>query len=190
MKTLSIKKLVITGLTTLLFSGMTYGLPTNTDFESGSLSPWYQDVSYSDGTDWEISSSAIGGSYSAFNIGNKRIRQDFSAIDTNDITSITFNLLTEGHSFNAYNFFYSDNTSPEYGFSGTENTVQLVDITANLLANKFLVGFGLYGNTGGSTFFDNFSIVTNSSNSVPAPTSIALLGLGLISLAWTRRKKA
>lgn len=184
-----IKKILITGFMAMFFSGMAYAMPVNTDFESGALTPWYQDADFSSGTDWEITSSAIGGSFSAFDIGNKRIRQDFSAINTNNITSITFNLLTEDHAFNAYNFFYSDGSSPQHLFSGVESIIQLVDVTSNLLADRFLVGFGLYGNSGGSTTFDNFSIVTDG-GSIPTPSSIALIGLGVLSFAWTRRKKA
>lgn len=168
--------------------GAANAMPTNTDFESGAIAPWYQDNDFGGPVDWDVTGSAINGNWSAYNEGNKRIRQDFAGIDTDNILSITFNLLTDGHAVNAYNFFYADNSGPQFAFFGTAGIVQVADVTANLAAGKTLVGFGLYGNLNGSTTFDDFTITLRRQD-VPAPAALGLLGMGLIGLAGLARRR-
>jgi hypothetical protein len=168
--------------------GAANAMPTNTDFETGSINPWYQDNNFTGPVDWTVTGTAINGNWSAYNEGNKRLRQDFAGIDTDNILSITFNLLTDGHAVNAYNFFYSDGSAPQGSYFGTEGIVQLVDVTANLAAGKTLVGFGIYGNTGGSTTFDDFTITVREQD-VPAPAALGLLGMGLIGLGGLARRR-
>jgi len=183
-----IRNIGIIGFFSMIFSGLVVAAPINTDFESGALAPWYQDISSGGITDWQITTSSINGTYSAFDNGNKRIRQDFAGIFTDDILSITFNLLTNGHGANAYNFFYSDGSAPQFFVVGDADVVRVADVTGNLAAGKTLVGFGLWGNNGGGTTFDDLSIAVRAN--VPAPATLALFGLGLAGLGCSRRKKA
>lgn len=185
----AIKSLVAGALFCVLGAGAALAMPTNSDFESGVLAPWYQDTGFGSATNWEITTDALSGTYSAFNIGNARLRQDFAGIQADDILSITFDLLTDGHTFNAYNFFYSDNTGDQYFFSGIDGIVQNVNVTANLEGGKTLVGFGIYGNTGGSTTLDNFNIAVRQTSDIPAPAAIILLGGGLLGLGMVRRRR-
>ena len=66
-------------------------LLTNSGFESGALSPWFQDHVFGGGEDWNVTTAdAHSGLYSATNTGNKEIRENFSPVPVQNITSISF----------------------------------------------------------------------------------------------------
>jgi hypothetical protein len=163
--------------------------PINIDFETGSLNPWFESGG---GTNWGITTSSINGTYSAFidnENGTHHIRQNFSGISTDDILSVTFNLLTNEHGVNAYDFFYSDGSETQHIVGGAMDVIRLADVTGNLASGMMLTGFSLYGNFGGSTTFDDFAIEVRG-NVVPEPATLVLLGLGFTGIGWSRRKKA
>jgi len=78
-------------------------------------------------------------------------------------------------------------TNPSETLNYNLTTAQLVDLTTYISDNTFGLGFDPnchYSNTG-----ITFSIVTEKNPvSTPEPTSLLLLGLGLLGLAGTRRK--
>jgi hypothetical protein len=65
----------------------------NGGFEIADLDPWYQDNDLSPGTgeDWNVTSTeSHSGQFSATNVGNKEIRQNFGATATATITEFSF----------------------------------------------------------------------------------------------------
>jgi hypothetical protein len=148
----------------------------NPGFESGILSPWFQadDFSFGPREDWNVTSSeAHSGLFSATNIGNIELRQNFSAVPTETITEVSFwwRHPDGGNTPLAYTLFYSD-TSQEQGITtAPTEDYQFIDVTASLDPGKSLNGISVYGFNGGisgRTFVDNFVIEV-----VPEPVGIA-----------------
>jgi hypothetical protein len=169
---------------------------SNAGFESGSLSPWFQDHSFSSGTDWFVTNAdSHSGTYSAEDTGNKELRQNFAGIAGSSITQFSFwaEHPVEGTaSLLAYDFFYSDSTSAEFLVDTVGTGWTLFDVLANLNTSKTLVGFSIYGNSypGDITRVDDF--VINVGGAVPEPASWAmmLLGFAAIGMAVRRRRGA
>jgi hypothetical protein len=87
---------------------------SNPGFESGSLSPWFQDRDFGGVEAWNVTSSdAHSGTFSATDVGNKEIRQNFAAIPTSLITDISFWAKHPDASVTALfvDLFYSDSTA-------------------------------------------------------------------------------
>jgi hypothetical protein len=58
-----------------------YNILSNGGFESSTLSPWYQSADYSGSENWNVTSAAAyTGAYSATDLGNKLIEQDFAPV--------------------------------------------------------------------------------------------------------------
>lgn len=184
-----IKKLAVIAAFWALAAGAAVAMPVNGNFETGSLAPWYQDQDFGGTIDWEVTTDAISGTFSAFNVGNMSLRQDFAGLSVDNILSISFDLLTDGHTFNAYTFYYLNGTNEQHAYSGLEGVVQSVDTTSNLSSGLTLVGFSIYGNFGGATTFDNFNISVGSATEVPAPAALALFGAGLLGLGMVGRRR-
>lgn len=64
----------------------------NAGFESGRLSPWFQEDPLLVGTEnWNVTSAdAHSGSFSATVVGDRSIRQDFGPIAAEDVEEISF----------------------------------------------------------------------------------------------------
>nr|WP_314447376.1 PEPxxWA-CTERM sorting domain-containing protein [uncultured Sphingomonas sp.] len=163
-------------------------------FEDGTLSPWFQDASYSSGTDWFVTSSAAhSGTYSAEDTGNKLLKINFAGINVSSISSLSFWLqhpdLVGAPA--ALEFYYSDNSTGSGFITTTTTAWQFFDVTSSLTAGKTLTGFGLYGYNGSSpnrTRLDDFTINTIAGVPEPSTWAMMLLGFGAIGASMRRRR--
>lgn len=168
---------------------------TNPGFESGVMSPWYQDLSLLPGEDWNVTSAeAHTGTYSATDVSNKRIRQDFAAVPTNTITEVSFWLKQPEAVVAAAVLFYSDATSEQItDWTVTTTDWYLYDITSSLDVGKSLTGFGVWGYAGGSaledrTYLDDVTIAT-ATIPLPAAAWLAFPLLGSMAGAGAIRAR-
>jgi hypothetical protein len=160
---------------------------SNPGFETGSLSPWVEGTVFG-GTDWTISSTNCNsGSFCATNNGNNELVQTFAPVAVGSITDISFWALHTSASVSAmaFDLYYQGGGDDESSVGTTGTGWNFFDVTSNLRSSGFLIGIGVFGNSGGVSFFDDASITAN----VPEPASAAflLVGLGVLAAARWRR---
>jgi hypothetical protein len=157
----------------------------NPGFETGVLTPWFQDRVFSSGEDWNVTTnSPHSGQYAATNTGNKEIRQNFAPVPTNTIQEISFWARHETLSVSDLfvDLFYSDNTDSGFLVFTQSTIYEQFNVTSYLAPNKQLSGFSIFGNSGGRTFFDDVTIRV-----VPEPASMTLLLVAGLTLGvWKR----
>lgn len=162
---------------------------SNGGFETGTLSPWYQARDFGGTGNWAVTNTrSHSGAYSAFDDGNKEIRQDFAAIAVSDITELSFWLLHEQSAPAAYALFYSDGTIFQSAVLTTTLNWERSDVTSKLTAGKFLTGFSVFGYSGGVTYLDDVTITTSAAP-VPEPAAWAMMILGIGAIGATVRRK-
>jgi len=130
---------------------------SNAGFESGALSPWFQDSVVSGGEDWNVwSEDAHSGAFSATNTGNKEIRQNLvDPVPTDSITEMSFWLRHPdpggGQAAFVTLFYEEGSTGFIVNTSGTD--WQFFDVTESLQPGQMLVAFSVYGNSVGDPEF-------------------------------------
>jgi hypothetical protein len=129
----------------------------NSGFETGSLFPWTTN-------NWIVDTNyPHQGRYCALDIGNFWIQQNITPEPARYIYGVTFwARQPEAPVGQAYDFIYSDSTVEEFVHYPTAEWAQY-DVTANLNLEKVLVGFRIWGYSGGgpypdSTYIDEVSI--------------------------------
>ena len=160
----------------------------NSGFESGNLAPWFQDQDFSGTEDWNVTSAdAHSGAFSATDVGDKSIRQNFSAVPTDDIVEISLWIKQPSPTCcSALRFFYSDGSVGGASIFLSTPEWEFFDVTDRLDPDKELSGFGIFGFlTVGTprTFVDDVSV------NIPEPTAGLLLTSGLIGLAINERRR-
>jgi hypothetical protein len=164
---------------------------SNPGFETGSLSPWFQGQDFSSGEAWNVTTiSPHSGNYAATNTGNKEIRQNFPAVPTNSIQTISFWASHElaGFDLLSYDFFYSDGTTSEFYVNPVGAGYEFYDVTSKLAPSKNLIGFSIYGVYGvpegpERTFLDDVNIET-----IPEPSTAALIDFAVVAFFSSRRR--
>jgi hypothetical protein len=167
----------------------------NPGFETGALAPWYQGNDFDGPTNWQVTNNdAHSGVYSAMDDGNKELRQDFAAVATTSILEVSFWVKHPELQVSAlaYTFYYSDSTHSQFLVSTVATGWESFNVTSHLDLGKSLVGFSIYGNSGGVTLFDD--AVISTSGTVPEPSSVVLAGLGALGafglLGRSRKRRA
>lgn len=160
----------------------------NGSFESGNLTGW------TTGGASISASQAHTGTYSVAAEGGAFIRQNFAAIDVDDITGLSFWVRRlQGGALNYVQFFYSDTTTSDYLFNTLDSDIttwQFADLTGQLQAGKSLSGFLVYGTTAGPAYLDDFVLTTvNDGGTVPEPSTLALGGLAVMVAAMASRRR-
>jgi len=166
----------------------------NPGFEDGRLDPWYQDREFGGTQDWDADTIDFhSGKWSAYDVGNYELRQDFAPIATDSITEVSFWAKhvyeVPGDEGLAYTFFYTDDSY----YQGVVDVYPqdgwvFNDVTSRLESGKMLEAFSVFGNSSGQTytFVDDFMI---DGNVVPEPATFALFGLGALGVGLVIRRR-
>ena len=102
---------------------------TNGGFETGGLTPWYQDRG-SGIEGWNVTNAdSHSGLYSVTDVGNIEIRQDFAAIPVNQIVELSYWLKQPEIAISAFNLLYSDNTWYQYTVLLSTADREFLDVT-------------------------------------------------------------
>lgn len=154
----------------------------NGGFETGDLSGW----TVADGAPVVTNSEAHTGSFSVAAFGGDAIRQNFAPVATEDISEFSFWVKRVGGPFDFLQLFYGDGSNEVLLPSGPFSDWTFFDMTSSLDAGKTLTGFLIYGTTAGPAYLDDF-VVNAPGGTVPEPLSLALVSLGLLGVAASRR---
>lgn len=182
--------------TTQLFAG---NILTNPGFESDTLDPWFnaRDSCSSPCAPWTVvSGNPHSGTYSAMDIGNIELRQNFTPVAVSSITDVSFWVEHPDGGFlpMAFDFFYTNSTDSEFVVFTTDGNYDFFDVTADLTPGLTLDGISFWGFNGGppgssdKTYLDDVSIIANG-GTTPEPSSLIMFGSGLLMGAGALRRK-
>jgi hypothetical protein len=170
----------------------------NGDFESGNKSPWYAQLEASTSI---VSSNSFSGSFSLFADNNpKYIYQDITSTRAGDFLNFTFNVFSSDTGTNTATpilvmWLYSASGDNQYSFNLQKDVWQEINMNSRIsqispstVINK--IGFLTYGGASKpgevDTYYDSFNITS----SIPEPSALSLLAIGLSGLAMVRRRRS
>lgn len=184
------KKALLALLFLVLFAGIALAdteLLQNGGFESGVLSPWYNARDFCSGncSPWAVTNSnPHSGTYSAMDVGNIELRQDFTPTPGSQITNVSFWIYTNTVA-NAFDFFYTDSSDEEFVIFAPTNTWTLETVTGDVDAGKTLSGFSIWGSSPSfTTYVDDVSITAT-----PEPSTLVLLGGSALAVCGNLRRR-
>jgi hypothetical protein len=176
--------------TLLLGSAFADELIVNGGFESGVLSPWFNGRDFCGGNcvPWNVNNTnPHTGMFSAMDVGNIELRQNFNPTPASMITNVSF-WVNNSAGVDAVDFFYTDNSDEEFVVFTTPGIWNLADVTSDLDLGKTLSGFSIWGcDPACTTFVDDVSITTNVAT--PEPGTLVMLGSGVLAFAGALRRK-
>lgn len=188
---LNVRSFLVVGLLGLSALTLSAGeVLTNPGFETGSLGPWFVGRNFGATENWNVTSTVShSGTFSATDVGNQELEQTFAGVLVSNITQVSFWVEHPNASVTAlaYDFFYSDSSDIENVVITSGTGWNFFDVTANLSAGKTLVGFSVFGNSGGRTYVDDLNIATAAT--APEPNSLLLIA-GSVSWLFLRRRLA
>ncbi len=193
-----IKLVLILSLGALLFSSSVHGaVIVNSDFDTGSLGPWYNDRIFGSNRSWRLGSlDPHSGGFYAFSLGEIEMRQNFTATIGSEITTFSFFVGQQFANLGnpKFEIFYSDGTST--GFqqfvidpthaSGSSSSGWFWD-EVNLLpfvdSSRSVSGVSIVGIPNNVLRVDTFTLTT-----VPEPTLTMWFLASSVMGAFQRRR--
>lgn len=173
-------------------------LVTNGDFEAGNTGwstpgMWiYESSSYAHSGSWLAGTGCVGNACVS-NAGTGAYLGQTLATDANSLYTLSFWVGEDSGATSEFSVFWNgvmvaDVLNPAN--NTLNNGMGMVQYSfTNLLATGAATAFELHGRQDpAGIYFDDVSVV--SANNVPEPSSLALIGLGLAGLAFSKRKKA
>ena len=169
----------------------------NAGFDTGSLVPWYVDRVFGTNRGWNIGGiDPQSGSYYAFNAGRIELRQNFTPVLGNEITSFSF-FVTEQFANRGnpwIEVFYADGTStglqdvvldPLHATGGTNSgwIWDEIDLLPYVDKSRGVSGVSIVGIPSNTLCVDTFTLAT-----VPEPLSSSLVLTSLAVLLPRRRR--
>jgi hypothetical protein len=186
----------------LIFSSYSTALSAvilNDGFDTGSLTPWYEDRSFGSSRAWATGSlDPHSGGFYAFNLGPLELRQDFVPILGSDIAQFSFfigaQFADRGNPM--IEVFYSDNTSsglreialdPSHASGGSSSgwIWDEVDLIPFVDVNRQVSGVSVVGIPNNVLRIDTFSLIA-----IPEPSTSALLCGSILGLALYRKRES
>lgn len=180
------------------------GLIQNGSFESGAISPWAVGSDYCPtfaGTPcnpWHATSTdSHSGTFSLEDQGATEVVQSVTPTFGILITQASFWFKQDPTMGFAAELFYSDGTSDAFFFAPADGNWNQYDLMSDLELGKKLAGIGFAGYSGfgdgsnGPSWLDDVTITAKATlnpTPTPEPTTMLLLGTGLISLAAPRKR--
>lgn len=186
----------LTALTVLAAAAPASAQFVNPGFETGALAPWFPANNFCNVSSctWTVTNAdAHTGTFSAEGSDNLELRQNFATpFAPGTVTSLTFwaKHLSAGVNALAYVLYYSNGSSSQNSVNTTGTDWNMFDVTSSVNNALSLSGFSVYGNTGGITRVDDFSINGQALTATPEPATLALVGIGFVGLAVARRRRA
>ncbi|MEO5492471.1 MAG: PEPxxWA-CTERM sorting domain-containing protein [Sphingomonas sp.] len=190
--------LILAATTALTFApaAQAQNVIVNGGFESGAISPWFVDRNFGGTSPWSVTTAdKHSGTYSAIDIGNIELRQNFAGVATSSVAAASFWIkhpnLTTAPAF--VSFFYSDSTNTGFTVNTSSADWEQFNILSNLAAGKTLTGFSIFGYVGGNgdptTYLDDVQIVVRD-NGVPEPATwmMMIMGFGMVGGALRQRR--
>lgn len=164
-------------------SSQATNLFVNPGFETGDFTGWTDG-----GGAFVTNIEAHTGQFAFSGFAGGNVVQTFIPVATSSISELSFWGKRSGGLFDAIELIYSDNSTELVlvNMIGGGDDWTFINITGDLDAGKLLTSFQIFGTSPGPAFLDDFNLQVAAA---PEPASLALLGLGLAGLGFSRRRK-